>query len=375
MAKKICRILCIILIGVMFIFPSACSFFDEGETGRQIENVYSRHSDEDACTYIVIEYVGDEYENDIIVIPDSAKGEAGTSILGVSYENGNLVVVYSDGKQQTIPLNARFIEGVETKTDPDTGAVILKITFTDGSTPVEFVVAPGRDGDTITDIYTEVDENGNAVVDENGNIVVHVVVRTFDEESGEWINDDRTFTIPQGQPGNGITSITVNPRSNSDANYFYLNIFYDNGSVQELQIARTNSWYAEAGVPDDSKYSVGDFYFDTKGFAIYQKKADGWQLLVDFSAYSTAEHTVNFYFDDGRNGLTENIKHGYTFVSAGKTVPTPTPRAGYRFLGWFTEYVDPDDDEAVINPNSGHFTDLTPVMSNLNLYARWEKIS
>ena len=59
------------------------------------------------------------------------------------------------------------------------------------------------------------------------------------------------------------------------------------------------------------------------------------------------------------------IPHGSYFAAQeGYTIPIPT-RNGYDFVGWYTT--------KTITPTSGKFTDLTPVMADLTLYAIWEK--
>ena len=45
-------------------------------------------------------------------------------------------------------------------------------------------------------------------------------------------------------------------------------------------------------------------------------------------------------------------------------IPVPT-REGYTFLGWYTT--------KTIGPTSGVLTDLTPILSDLELYAQWAK--
>ena len=95
-----------------------------------------------------------------------------------------------------------------------------------------------------------------------------------------------------------------------------------------------------------------------------------WSTIIDFDD-NDEKYTVTFelndpdgtaYIESGRKEYT--ITRGEYFT-ASYDMPTVT-KPGYRFVGWCTKKEQ--------TPTSGMFTDLTPVFSNLTLYAIWEKI-
>lgn len=381
MKKTLLAIFCALILSVTAICASACSFFGGEKETRQIERIYSEPGEKDGITgtYIIVEYVGDEYENDMFFIADAEAGKEGTGISNITTklnEDGTttITIEYSDPSKYpaefTIP-NGLYIRNIVSDTDPETGERTLTIVFSDPTMEPIVVTVPsgkdGKDGDKIKDIYTDEDEEGNTVV--------HVVVSRFNEETGEWEDDESTtFTIPKGKQGRGIASISLNAYQTSiDPQNFHLDIIYDNGEFETITFSRVNCWYTGAGEPNAGMYNVGDFYLDTINYAIYQKLTTGWEKLIDFGAYSQEQHSVFFYID-GTHTHTAYIMHGYNFASTPEYSLTNPAKEGYKFLGWFTEYVDPDNLENA-NPNSGQFTDLTPVMSNITLYARWQKIS
>ena len=112
----------------------------------------------------------------------------------------------------------------------------------------------------------------------------------------------------------------------------------------------------------------GDFYLDIYGKKIY-KLATTWQMLVDFNKVNDT-YTVTFVANDSEEAPADpyenkitNIEHGSYLTGR---IPTPT-RTGYTFVGWATT--------AVVTPVTGYLTDLTPITSNLTLYAIWKPIA
>lgn len=377
MKKIILLISCALIISVLT-FASACSFFGSADIVKQIERIYSSYSEEDGGTYIIIEYGGD-YEDDSFFIADADAGREGTGISNITHrlnDNGTttIIIEYSDPSKYpaefTVP-NGLYIRSILPDTDPQTGERRLTILFSDpAEEPIVLTIPSGKDGrhgDKINSIYTTEDEDGNTVV--------HIVIGKYDYNSERWLEEERDFTIPKSQRGSGISSVSLNPLSYSDPYSFYLDIYFEKGEITTVAIPRANSWYTGAGSPSPAQYNIGDFYFDTSGYTIYQKQQNGgWQKLVDFSAYSQEVHAVNFYIDGATYLRTEYITHGYNFASTLEAKLDSPTREGYRFLGWFTEYISPDESTSTSSPNSGQFTDLTPVMSNITLYARWQKL-
>ena len=153
-----------------------------------------------------------------------------------------------------------------------------------------------------------------------------------------------------------------------------LNISFTDGDSTTVAFKRTSLWYQGYGKPTDVEIALtledvipGDFYLDLYGKKIYRlSDTSTWVELVDF-ARANDQFTVTFV----PNGSTEepvnpfqtsitDIEYG-SYLSG--RIPIPT-RPGYTFVGWATS--------AVVTPTTGFFTELTPVTSNLTLYAIWE---
>ena len=91
---------------------------------------------------------------------------------------------------------------------------------------------------------------------------------------------------------------------------------------------------------------------------------------------------LNDYEDADNNGIKDapaslnsnnssvTFKSGECFASNNYyngDIPVPT-RDGYEFCGWYAKRV-------ITNPlTTSAFTDLTPISSNITLYAKWEPL-
>lgn len=370
--RKLYKLLCVLISGMVILFSVGCTFFDAGET-RTIENIYSRRSADDTGIEIVIEYADGSPES-AFFIPDPAAGEEGNGIRdvgAVSNADGSVTVTveYTDVSMPpyvfTIP-SGRYITDISSETDPETNVVTVTIRYSDGSEPVVMTLRPGQDGidgDKISRVAWEEDEEGN--------IVLHIFYKRYDAELSDWVEyelEDSAVTIPKGR---GIEEIRCEEDSSEDS--FTLRIYYDDGGSQDVEIGRANRWYVGRGQPGDSSYRIGDFYFDEVSCRIYHKVEElEWDLIADFSSFSTKTHTVTFHLEtEEESTLPMQIEHGYNFAAKGMSLPTEQ-KSGYRFLGWYTKAAVPGEDP---DPNSGHFTDLTPVLSDLDLYPRWEQIA
>ena len=380
MAKHLKKIICALILSLTIVFASACSFFETGEV-RQIARIYSVRSEDEAGTYIVVEYEGDEYENDRFFIPDPERGPKGNGIMNIESEQTDdgqtrLTIYYEDPSMQpktVIVPNGTFIKSVDSEYDAESGKTTLTIYFSDPTVePVEVVLESGKDGingDRIQRFYVEEQP------DENGNIVVHVVYSHYDEVTKEFKQVDEKFTMPRGAQGRGVRDVQVNYQTyTAGDDMIYLDIYYDDDSApQTLSIPRANAWHVASGNPGGALGNVGDFYFDTTGYKLYRKTSrSAWTMIADFSGFRNDTHTVTFDLGDTRD--TRQIQHGESFYSINMQLDIPQ-KAGYVFLGWYTKYVDPDSEEAVVDPNSGHFTDLTVVNCDLILYPRWSRVA
>lgn len=383
MTKNYRKVLCALLLIAVLLFTTACSFFGEDET-RQIANIYSYHDDDNACTVVVIQYEGDEYEDSVFTIPDALEGKEGTGIRNVSAvttEDGLYTIItieYTDltmdSQEIRIP-NGIFPTGMTTEVDEETGDLTVTITLSDG-TKQTFSLhngVDGKDGDTIVSIETVVETD-----EETGEEVTWMVItlERIDEETGEHVT--YRLRMPEGaegKQGKGILGIELDSsRTASDVSNIWLRVTYDDYTYESISIPKVNNWHNGDGKPGDGQYNVGDYYVDTANHIIYYKTVTGtWQILFDFSDFSVQEHIVYFYLDKDTISDSVTIAHGNSFLASSKELPTPE-RTGYRFVGWYTEYFEIGEADYA-HPNAGHFTSLTPVLSNMALYARWEPLN
>ena len=145
----------------------------------------------------------------------------------------------------------------------------------------------------------------------------------------------------------------------------------DLGARQENGELTSGTQWEPIGI---SSYFVGNFEgnnYSIKG--IYVKQSGVWVLIVSFDN-NIETHSVIFQLNDSLDEpanmpsgslMAYQIPHGSYFAAQeGYSIPIPT-RNGYDFVGWYTT--------KTITPTSGKFTDLTPVMADLTLYAIWEK--
>ncbi len=405
MTKHIRTILCMIILALTMVFASACSFF-ASET-RQISRIYTVRDEEQKGMYIVIEYEGEEAEPDRFFVPDGTSGERGFGIARVDSrqnEQGGttLYIYYEDASKEADMVEIPAIVGIkdiEFESDPETDDVSIVITLTNDEVITQKLLRgkDGRDGDVIRRFQVRRDGNGDIVYNEDGDMLIEVVVRTYDEESGTYhdVTLEDAFPAPTGKEGRGIEEFKVvgyneldseltsdlDSRVTSDPDsYIFIKITYNDGVVEVKYIQRQNQWYTRSGWPAANLGNEGDFYYDTVNHRLFRKGSTGWgQPFAQFDTVEKKSHKVSF-FTDGIKIHDYTILHGESFKSTtqGDTdIGTPLPKPdkpGYVFLGWYADdhYVDPDSDEEY-DPNAAHFTNLTPVTCDLNLYARWSK--
>ncbi len=377
MKKLFKRALAFILLTVL-LAAQACSFVAGDEL--QIADISHALMD-DGTTRITITYNDEEIEPLEFFIPAGEKGEKGDGIEKVDYKvnddkSTTVTIKYTllDGQNPredtvfTIPANA-YVTGVTQADDPITGDKILTFNFSNGTgeaiPPVTVTLKhgkDGKDGDVVIDIV------GEPYTYEDGTPGVKVIF-TIKGADGETRTEEFTYQSPGGEDGKGVESITVDEeKTTTNSLYIYYIVTYDDGTSQELIVPKNNVWRNGEGAPNSSTEGrVGDYYVDTVGYKIYCKDVSGdWVVVLDLSQNSQERHQVRFMSEDGASWTPINIKHGSYFAAEKLLIPKPE-KEGYKFLGWFTSD-DPND------VNSGKFTDLTPVLSNLTLYQRWEEI-
>ena len=337
-----------------------------------------------------------------------------TSIDKTTNENGDIVLTmhFSDSEKEplvlTIPSGLSGKDGVgiasiETELNVDNTEVRIIISYTDDSlepTIISVPITKGQDGKGIKDVIIDKDDEGNTTFK---------FVYTDDTES-------ELFTINKGQDGIGILEIentenidgsvtitihytdgstsepfTINPpvgiltitesEIQNDNDYYLFDVYYTDGTKSPIKIPkpRTTQWYSGNTVPSASLGYEGDFYVVITTGELYKKNSNNeWEYL--FSIKGTGADTyykVTFNLNGGKwvNGRYSNpesqfedrvlnVKYGTYINLMSSDLECEYEDNIYTFDGWWTD--------AVINPNSGHFTSLTPVFGDLTLYAKWK---
>ncbi len=332
--RKIISALCLSAMLLSVLMLSGCgSFFAEEEL--VISSVTAKAM-EDGSTEIVIRYSDEMIDPTVFVIPKGEQGDVG--------ERGN------------------GIDDVTYSHDDEKKLTNVVITFTDTEeAPVSFSIP---DGSSVANVTEEVDpETGDKYI-----------VFIMDNES------IIRFRIPEGKPGkDGVDGLdgrgveTVDTGYNADG-YYYIKLIYTDGTESdEFIFANPPTWFTAVEKPSASEGQDGDFCFDTTNLIIYKKAFGAWETVVDLTPGSMT-HTVTFYKNapgDNSAALSVNqavftVPSGNYFSACGADIPTAT-RDGYRFVGWYTK-------SAINTATMSAFTDLTPVLSDLELYAAWEKI-
>lgn len=322
----------------------------------------------DGNLQLTITFTDDARDPITVIVP---QGKPGNGIESITQEPNStntgtiITITYTDDNMAPLTFevtNGVSISNIEETIDPETGNGILNVTLSNGET-LTFTIPKGedgKDGNSITNVSQETDENGN-------------ITLTFSFSERE----DFTVVIPsgkQGEQGVSITNITLEQRGDKYVFTFY----YSNGLVQTFDnIDKPATWLSGNGNPNDNNTTgyEGDFYFDLARYRIYRHNGTSWVLIADLDETGQKEvHTVTFDFNDKDDGSTEailisgerlyEIENGRYFASYSMSLPI-VAREGYEFMGW---YSSPN-----YNVTMGAFTDMTPVYNDINLYARWSK--
>ena len=359
--KKFIKILTLSTMCLGMPFLNACSFFrDDNNKINEIKEILVDY-DKDGNALITINYTDSHKEPVTFVLPKGTDGEIGTGIKKVDYEQDEY------------------------------GATTVTISFTgDKLDPVSFVLQPGK---SISDVKFNVDDEGNTLIifiDSDGNELAPItvfkgdsgvgiasIISEVDPDTGEtvvsmYMTDDPDkenpviVRIPEGKQGRGIESI-VSEKNGSIVN---LTINYTDGGSDVVSFDAAPNWTTGYSKPGNAEGYDGDYYFDIAHDIIYIKQNGKWEEAVNFLTNETT-YTVSFDLNDSiaeQASLvgdgTYSINRGETFLSTyGPNSMPKATRVGYTFGGWSTSK-KPD-------VTNGLFTDLTPVLSDMILYAVW----
>ncbi len=351
---------------------SCSSFFNSGDEGTMIKEILTKDL-EDGNIEITIKFIDEEKEPVVFVVKQGNNGEQGkegNGIKSISQE------VSEDGKKITLVIS--YTDDTKEPTRIDVPVINGK----DGVSIKEIVPEKQANGDTKVIIKFEQEEIPDASFiipkgeqGESGNGIKEVVVNDNEDGSREIIisytdinKSDTVVSIPAPKEGNGISFITSD--EDDEANLYILNIYYTDGSNSTVSFSKPSipsTWLSGNYEPDDATGRNGDFYFDKINLRIYQKMNDSWTYIAQLSN-AKEKHTLTFDPNGGMftpDSLTSiEVEHGNNLY--GKNLIPKVTREGYVFIGWYTS---PNQ----LDQTSGKFTDLTPVTSNMTLYAWWEE--
>ena len=376
------KIITAILIMLLCFTAAACSMGWSDET--EIVSVKVTFSAEDQKYYIEITYddgtikkIETEGLSDFEG-KEGAKGELGNGIAEIKTEYDqsaeetlvtirftdesmdDVVFPIPDGKHVT--EIKRFDED-ETHSEP-----YLVFMFSDGSSTSEILLPRGKDGNGIKDVKFEESTGTDGRVS-------GILKIWLDSDA-----DDKPHTFPVTLPV-GVKSIST--VTDASADKYKILIEYTDGTKQNLEFDRPkdpNTWISESRAPSNMQDGKnGDFFFDREAKVIYFKQDGVWTKIISFKDESVT-HSVTFNintddtsakFADGSREKIFSVQHGNYLSSALGNPSVPIPqRTGYTFEGWYTKsVVENTGEEYTIE----RFGNLTPVCSDLILYARWKK--
>ncbi|MGM9858940.1 MAG: hypothetical protein ACI311_06830 [Bacilli bacterium] len=355
--KKIFRaLLCIAALTLSIPTTSCSSFFGTGE--EVVITSFTTTTDDFGNTVVTIEFE-DGSEPLTFTIPASQTGLGIASIIK-STDNGDTIytISYVDELEPTIirvPASTGVVTGI-TSLENEDGSLTVTISLKEGD-PITFVVPSVSTYVSIASV--NVDESSSATV----------ITISYTNHAME----DTVISIPKVK---GIKYILTDE---TDTNYIITFKFSDN-SEQKITLTKPqtpNTWLSDYGVPSMSLGNVGDFYYDKNSSTIYQKvSAVRWEIVTILKSEDTV-YTVTFdanggNFNAGTVASIQSVVKGDTFYNSQNSNSFPSvyyekeDGTQKTFLGWYTSQ-DQND------VNATHFTDLTPVMCDITLYAWWSE--
>ena len=366
--KKRILLFLILIFSVCLTLTSCGGFFEEEVL--QIVDI-SSFEELDGSITLRITYSDPEVNPDEFNIP---RGKAGNGIKDIKTNKNELgavesvTVIYTDENIPPVTLDlkdGKSIKGITTRKNEETGEVFLVVLYSDNTESEPFLLPKGEKGDGFKGFDSEKLEDGSQKY-------------YFHFENSE----DVIITIPapeKGDTGKGIKSII----SSEEDDLYVLTINYTDGKSERVTFTRPkdpNAWFSGTIDPNKSEETIGrngDYYFDTAHKVIYAKENGTWIKVISFDD-STDYYNITFDLNDQLDGgpnanMPEGsqlkypvIRNTYFQDNGHGNIPIPI-REGYRFVGWYRS--------RSINANSGAFNDLTPILSDLILYAQWEKIN
>ena len=373
------KLLLSLLIGSCSLTFSSCfGFGDEAMEISSITTVTLENGD----IQVIITYVDEDMKPTTFVVPKGDSGEDGKDGNGIkeitskqSEDGLNTLVNITFTEENVKPIEVKVPNGVsiidmECPYNEEKGMCELTVYFSDGNTfgPIEVPKGekgdPGKDGISIVGIDQFLLDDLSMMLTihlSEGDPVIVTIPAPQKGEDGE-----------DGKDGKEIVDITAEYVGDK----YVVKVTYNDESTNEIEFARPNRWFTDRVEPEGS--IVGDLWYDIDHQIIYIRQnvggTDRWVSVMNFADVTEDPFRVDFYLNDS---ITEpaympsgtlnyyEIEPNKNFYSSGYEMPEPT-RVGYEFAGWYT----------VKNPGPAHgaFTDLTLVMSETTLYAKWIKL-
>lgn len=347
---------------------SSCSLLFGEEQSYMIESVTSV-VDQEGNTKVTIAFREDAREDFVFTIPSGTTGIDGSTIKDVTakIEGEEIVLTIKVEGKEDVTLRVPNLEGED-------GRLITRLTIgkdTDGNTTLTFLYSDGTESALLTLPKGEDGESASRLIssfevekEEDGTkVTIH-----YQDQS-----EDTVFVIPDAKDGTTIEKVEITKVTSASTTYtFYLS---DGSTIDiDLPVTRAQSWLQGVGEPSSSLGEDADFYLDIRSGDFYAKEEGKWKFLLTIDGYQTEENPSYYSLTFDAQGGTLNTGFGSVtyFLEEGSRLPleilterigTPT-RGDDIFLGWYTS---PDYD-----PNAGRFSDTTPVLRDLMLYAWYD---
>ncbi len=358
---KFCSLLLLTIIG----FLSGCGFTNTS-TGRVIASI--ERIEEGDVVKMVIKYEDEEYPDDVFILPN---GPQGTGIETIAVKDndegsGRVVTIYLTDRSDPASFEIKdgvSITGIESEIDEE-GNQYIWVVYSNQTTSEKLLIPKGEKGDQGVG-FSGYDYTANP--DGSQKFV-------FKFSDGSKVDVD----IPapnDGKDGIGIKNIV----SGETAKEYILTITYTDNTFEQIKFnkpADPNQWLSGSSQPINDEGKNGDYYYDKYHQVIYFKENNVWTEVIAFGV-SQVKYTITFNLNDtddldnpasmpAGSLISYKVAKGTYFQDSTNGIgEIPIPyRNGYRFVGWYRT--------KIINANSSKFTDLTPVYSDLVLYAQWE---
>lgn len=350
---------------------SCSSFFDTNDEATAIKDIVTEVL-EDGSTQVTIIFIDEEKEPIVFTIPQGSQGETGNGIKSIEQEFNEdhtlliLTITFTDEEMEPKVIEVPVINGkdgvsiknIET-TIEENGSTKVTISFdNEGMDPVDFTIPKGEKGETGNGI-----KEVKVVQNDDGSQTITIKYTDISMS-------DTVVTIPKGEKGDGIDYAL----SREDDEYYYLDFYFTNSqeptSFKFSKPTQPSTWLSGISDPIEEDGRNGDFYINKSNLKIYQKDNGSWMLIAQLSE-SKETHTVTFdanggTFSSDTFSTVFEINHGETFYGNDKCIFPRVTNGTKTFLGWYTS-INKND------PTVGKFTDLTPVYSNMTLYAWWSE--